>query len=333
MDNVTHTLTGVLLARAGLDRLSPRATVLLIAASNIADADIAASAWGSLAYLEYHRHITHALAAGPVMGLVTALCFFWLKDWKFGPAWLLCTIGVWVHILLDLLNNYGVRIWLPFHDGWIGWDLLMVIDPWLLAGLGLCVVAPMFARLVGGEIGARPRGPGRGWAVIGLLFFALWTGGRIVLHERALETLRARMHNNETPVRVAAWPTPWNPFAWRGYVSTESAWLLYDYSLRGEFDPSAARIYFKPSEAAALNAVRRTPEAQAFLRFSQFPVWRITPLDDGAIVEATDVRFGAPEDGKFQLSVQLDGTSRTRDARFSFGNPAKGFGVIRDGTR
>jgi len=164
------------------------------------------------------------------------------------------------------------------------------------------------------------------------VFMMLWAGGRWLLHERALETLRVRNYQGAAPVRVAAWPTPWNPFVWQGYVSTEPFWGLFRVDLNREFDPERGAIYFKPEGAELVNAARRTPEAQVFLRFAQYPVWRMLPVaepEGATLVEATDVRFGPPEDGKFQLRILLDASRRVVSANFSFGDPLKGMGVGR----
>lgn len=329
MDNVTHSLTAVLLARAGLGRISPGGMGILVLASNLPDADsVVALFGGGLGYLEYHRHLTHALIVAPLLGLLAALPFFRIAGWRAIPAWILGTIGVWAHILLDLLNNYGVRIWLPFRADWVGWDLFMVIDPWVMAVLLLCVLAPLLGKLVGSEIGGRPTpAPGRGWAVFGLLFIALWAGARWTLHERAIETLKTRNYQGQQALRVAAWPTPWNPFVWQGYVSTEPAWSLHRIDLNREFDPDQGAVYYKPESAAQIGIAQRTPEARVFLGFAQYPVWRVLPTAEGTRVEATDVRFGAPEDGKFQLSITLDESSKVTSAKFAFGDATKGLGL------
>jgi inner membrane protein len=334
MDNVTHTLTAILLGRAGLGRLTPGATAALVIAANLPDADVVVSLWGgALGYLEYHRHLTHALVVAPLLGLLAGLAVFRVPGWRFWPAWAAGTLGIWAHILLDLLNNYGVRVWLPFRADWVGWDLFLVVDPWVMAVLLLSVGAPMLGRLVGSEIGARAAtAPGRGWAIFGLAFVMLWAGGRWVLHERAMETLRARMYGGNAAVRVAAWPTAWSPFVWQGYVSTEPFWGLYRVNLNREFDPERGTVFYKPDAAEVVNAARRTPEAQAFLRFAQYPVWRVIPLaepEGGTLVEATDVRFGPPDDGKFQLRIVLDREHRIVTSRFQFGDPLKGMGVGR----
>ena len=67
MDNLTHSLTGLMLSRAGLNRFYPRATLLLVIAANIPDIDFVAIARGPLYYFEQHRGITHSVAAAPVI--------------------------------------------------------------------------------------------------------------------------------------------------------------------------------------------------------------------------------------------------------------------------
>ena len=57
MDNITHTLTGVLLVQAGLHKLTPRATWIAVTAANIPDLDILVGPW-SIEYLNYHRHFS-----------------------------------------------------------------------------------------------------------------------------------------------------------------------------------------------------------------------------------------------------------------------------------
>ena len=72
MDPLTHTATGLLLSRAGLNRWTPLATPILILAANAPDIDVVTAAGGSLNYLHYHRHLTHSLdrhaVDGPLAG-------------------------------------------------------------------------------------------------------------------------------------------------------------------------------------------------------------------------------------------------------------------------
>src|SRR5207244_8174094 len=61
MDNLTHTLTGVALSQAGLNRKTRYATLALVIGSNLPDVDIVTRLAGSATYLKYHRGITHSV--------------------------------------------------------------------------------------------------------------------------------------------------------------------------------------------------------------------------------------------------------------------------------
>lgn len=52
---------------------------------------------------------------------------------------LLSCIAVWSHPILDTLNVYGVRWLMPFAERWYYGDILFIVDPWLIAVLGVGV--------------------------------------------------------------------------------------------------------------------------------------------------------------------------------------------------
>jgi hypothetical protein len=51
MFNSTHTLTGLILARTGVDRWAPRATLTAVIAANLPDIDIVCGLPGSVGYI------------------------------------------------------------------------------------------------------------------------------------------------------------------------------------------------------------------------------------------------------------------------------------------
>ncbi|MGB8507563.1 MAG: metal-dependent hydrolase, partial [Pyrinomonadaceae bacterium] len=61
MDNLTHSLVGLVAAKAGLERTSPYATLLCVLAANAPDADIVTLFGGRFTYLEQHRGISHSI--------------------------------------------------------------------------------------------------------------------------------------------------------------------------------------------------------------------------------------------------------------------------------
>jgi hypothetical protein len=150
----------------------------------------------------------------------------------------------------------------------------------------------------------------------------LYNGGRAVLHSRAVATLDSRLYEGAAPVRTAAMPDAANPFAWHGLVETDDAWSVHKINLLSDFDPHSGRKFYKPASSPALEAAGRTREFQDFLRFSQFPFWRVTEIfepDAGTKVEAMDLRFCTPDKPGFVVTAILDARLRAVRAWFTFG--------------
>jgi inner membrane protein len=324
MDNVTHALTGLMLSRAGLNRLTPHGAAILILAANAPDIDVAAAMGGSLQYLECHRGFTHSLIAIPLMAMlpVVLVRIFARKPFPWIRAYLVSLAGAASHPLLDWTNMYGVRLLSPWSERWYRADIHSVVDVWIWAVLLLACAAPALSRLVSSEIGARS-GTGRGWAVFALCFFVAYSFGRHLLHSRAVATLDARLYDNEAPLRVAAIPTPFNPFLWIGLVETKGYYSVYDdLNLLREFDPAAGTVLLKPSAGPEIERARNTEAFRVFLTFSQYPLWRVTPLaepEGGKRVEAMDLRFGAPPQPRFVATAVLDRALQVERSWFAFG--------------
>ena len=141
MDNLTHSLLGAALARTPLGKLHARSTLLLVVAANLPDIDIVSLLGGRETYLVHHRGITHSiLGVAAQIVLMAGVVRAW-EAWRAqrgGPSpspWrsllLLCGAGLASHPLLDFLNTYGWRPWLPFDSTWYYGDLVFIVDPWL----------------------------------------------------------------------------------------------------------------------------------------------------------------------------------------------------------
>ncbi|MBI4890040.1 MAG: metal-dependent hydrolase [Acidobacteria bacterium] len=308
MDNLTHSLTGILLARAGLNRLAPHATALAVVSSNLPDLDFLALAFGPAAHLTYHRGFTHSFAFLPLIAaLPLPLWFLYARrrhaltsrHWLSAAAISACC--VFIHLLTDGLTDYGTRLLLPFASTWYHADVLPLFDLWLWAALLLCVHGPMLARLVYGEIGART-GSGRGMAFLGLLLFLSLTCARFYFHAQSSAQLSTRLYAGQAPIRSLLLPRPWSPLSWTALVETSTAWHVIPIHSLTEFDPVSGQAFYKADATAVRASVSATRSAQVFLAFTQAPLWRITPASapDGAVlVNIYDLRFGLPEDGAF----------------------------------
>lgn len=225
MDNLTHTLFGLVLAKTSIGRSARSAVPVLLIGSNLPDLDILARlAGGHAGYLEHHRGLTHAIVGIALQIVVLAVVAWscervWLREraartpWSRGSPLLAAAAGLIAHPLLDLLNEYGLRPWLPFSGRWVYGDLVFIVDPWLwliLGGAAACA-------------GPRTRRGDVGYGVLALLTTALFvanasgaiTRGSEVLPSgffwlwvpalAAVVVLRLRTMGDERRVRALRW--------------------------------------------------------------------------------------------------------------------------------
>lgn len=186
MDNATHTLCGLALARAGLDRLDPRAAATLVLASNLADLDIVVQPFGGRpAYLCYHRGVTHSLLGMALEALLLAGLVLGVERLRggapdarrFGRLALVALIGFLAHLGLDGLNSYGIRPLLPFSGRWFYGDVAFIVDPWLWLMLAAAAALGAPPRDPSDARGARP--------VWGWFLFAALALEAMLLQDRA----------------------------------------------------------------------------------------------------------------------------------------------------
>jgi inner membrane protein len=161
MDNVTHALAGMLLAEAVVQLFTPetqkpkpgfrRAAWLASAvANNFPDLDFVYGGLtpGKLGYLLHHRGHTHTLLVATVLGLLTFFGVRWFARRVRTPLDRneervilgLSLAGGWLHIGMDLSNNYGVHPFWPLNNAWFYGDSVFIIEPWFW----LLTVPPLF---------------------------------------------------------------------------------------------------------------------------------------------------------------------------------------------
>jgi len=317
LDNLTHTLTGLALSRAGLNRFHPQAAVLMMLSANAPDADIVTIVRGPLAYFQAHRGYSHAIVSAPVMALLCVLLVAAftrsLRGWK--TAWGLCCIGVASHLLLDWTNTYGVRFLLPFSSGWFHLDLNGLGDLWIWGVLILAWVGPYFARMVSSEMGA-PAGSGRALAWFALTFFVVYDFGRELAHQRALEILNSRVYQGGPAIRTAAFPaSAANPFEWSGWIERPDFLKHFAMNLRQDFDPTAGVTIHKAQPSAAIEAARSAKPVEVLLNFAQYPYWQVAPLDQppgSTQVDLHDWRF------PFTATTTVDSMNRVLGSSFHY---------------
>jgi inner membrane protein len=307
MDPVTHALTSIALGRAGLNKITRAATPMLLVSGLIVDVDWLTRLGGAGAFLRGHRTVTHSLV-GTAVVITAVAAAFWLIGCKYSklavrflPAFVICMVGAGAHLLLDLLNGYGVKLFWPFTTKWYSWDIVYPVDSWILFFLLAGLLLPELFRLVLEEIGSKPkrRGRQRG-AIFGLACVVLIIGGRAFAHQRAIALLDSRNYHGQTPLVVAAFPKPSNPLLWSGVVETDNAVINLEVplGLGRNFDPDLADVHFKPQPSDTLKNAVGSAAAVEFLNFARFPLASVQPEGDGFQVRLRDMRFASELAGR-----------------------------------
>src|SRR3954470_8042617 len=170
MDNVTHSLAGLLLAECAV-RLRGRATgvepatriraaaaVASVIAANLPDADLFYTGAGGdrLTYMLHHRGYTHTvigvlIGAAVVWGAVLLVLRWRSRGWpaRADVLWLLTLLVVSTssHLVLDWTNSYGVHPFWPVDDRWRYGDAVFIVEPWLWVVSVPALVAASTSRI------------------------------------------------------------------------------------------------------------------------------------------------------------------------------------------
>lgn len=306
MDPLTHTATGWLLARAGLDRAAPYATATLVVAANVPSLSWIQLLLSTEGYLINGNAWSHSLLGAAALGTVVGFGFARFALRKGKPAsgaklMLLGVLGALSHTALDWMTASGAQLLWPFSRTWYALDWFPYIDLWLLVAMGLGVGLPALFKLVTEEIGARSTRTGaRRGAWIALAAFLLLAGLRWNLHGEAVAQLDTRLYAGRTPLRVAAFPMPLSPFHWQGIAETDATHERVDVLLLGRRGEAEFRTHYKPGAAPALDAALATGSARSFLAWARFPRATLTPAPGGWEVQLDDLRF-ASESGQSRM--------------------------------
>ena len=325
MDNLTHSLFGLTLARTPLGRGGRAATIALVLASNAPDIDIVTTAGGAAKYLAWHRGPTHGPLGVIGLGLIVAglvVAGERLLDRTsrttrdaFLNLWAISSLGVVCHILMDLPTSYGTRPLSPFAWTWFTVDWMPIVDIYLLA---ILAAGLWFGRSA----------PARN-ATFALLLMLLNYGVRATMHWQALRTAPAvfgaqlpeRCNDAVMPgapidhwprdtslsprdssarrcvIEIAAMPDFISPFRWRLIAQLANGYEVRAVNLLGLPNMPASNVrligvYYPNQWTPAVAKASTAPIARTFLGFSRFPSVRSVIDENGvATVIWTDLRF------------------------------------------
>ena len=283
MDNLCHTLAGAALAEAGLKRMTPLGTVTLMIASNLPDVDALVFATDAPS-VAFRRGWTHGVLAQALLPVVLAAVMFRLgraRGARCGPLLLLSYLGVLSHVAFDLLNNYGVRLLMPFSERWFYGDAVFIIDPWLWAAFGAGVWLSWSRN--------QPRA-----ARVALIVAAVYIGSLVASASAA----RAFVHDDWTrehgvaPRALMVGPTPLTPFRRTVIVDVGDSYAIGAFTWFPRRVTYTGRVAKNDKHPAVPAASAANPRIRAVLGWARFPYFAVQPTAGGEVVILRDLRFG-----------------------------------------
>lgn len=262
MDNITHSLIGVGLFRVLPKKLQrPEIFWTAIIGNNIPDSDVLERFipnTDDLNYLIHHRGYTHAFLFAIPLGIIVGIILnkIFKKPWNSAAAILIGAGSAVLHILADLMNNYGVHPFTPFVNRWFYGDSVFIVEPLLWCALipvAILTVEKRWAKiawgavlltlligiwflpwlgatfsLIFGGIGAltlllilRTKRAEIGLTLAALSLALFFISGNLARGNAQGAWLNAGL-TDEDLLDVESTPSPGNPFCWRVWVRTEN---------------------------------------------------------------------------------------------------------------
>lgn len=276
MDNLCHSLIGMAVSRAGLNKRTALATSTLVIANNLPDVDVAVFATDTLA-MSFRRGWTHGVLAQATLpiALTGAMLVYDRYRKKTSPAdgvrpaqiLLLSYIGVLLHVFMDFTNSYGVRLLMPFSERWFYGDALYIVDPWLYLMLGL-----------GWWLAKRHPRPARVGVALAAIYVTAMLGSNVIARREVAGGL-ARA-GRPAATRFMVTPVFVNPFKREVVIDVgdryEKGNLWFDPT--PHFRPAGFGIE-KGLELPAAQQALQLPLARAYLGWSRFPFVQANPAD------------------------------------------------------
>ncbi len=297
MDNLTHSLTGVLAGRVLPDdpddpsgKASPgrppktgRAIFwALLVSANIPDIDVVANLFADpLTALHYHRSFTHSLVAVPLMALVAAFAvYLFAVRGGFARLWIASVVGVLFHLFLDLITPYGTQLLHPFSSTRFSLDWMFIIDPWFTGGIALMLAA--------GKVFPRGR---RALGFVSLASAVVYVTAESRLQAEALGMFREELgKSGRAALSASALPQPLSLFEWVGLATTDSGVIRQFITLYPERAVSEQEFFPNATDPVAARAAR-SGHAGEYLRFARFPTLTSRVDGDFTTVEFRDLQF------------------------------------------
>ena len=312
MDNLTHTLSGLIAARlTPARRLSLRQRYIAGAlAVSFPDLDIVLAPFSSELYLMHHRGETHSLLMVPIWA--------WLLSWIFSRIfktpggwrdfYVLSTVALVVHIFGDWITGYGTQLFAPLTRETFSLGTTFILDPLLTLLLLL--------GFLGSLIWKTSTRPARASVALVAVLLSI----QFYWKQQAIDAGQAYARTQGwNDAVVSAEPRPISPFNWTVIVREGEQYHYAQLKLNTDAMQTVpananwlvqALAAFQPPQLASWQTVSKfgngldtalardiwaRPEFGFFRWFASAPaLYRVDHHPQGACVWFEDLRFAAP---------------------------------------
>jgi inner membrane protein len=210
---------------------------------------------------------------------------------------LLAIIAILTHPLLDTLNTYGVRWFMPVRGDWYYGDALFIVDPWLWLVLGLGVVASSGRRSARGlkTTGGRPARIALAVATAYVMAMVLSGVAARRIAQRELEALGG------APVEhLMVGPRPLTPLVRQVVAVQGERYQVGTFRWFARPHVQDLRSFPRPRpDDPVLAAARATALGRRFLGWARFPTVQVEPGPGGTRVHLIDLRYADRPDAGF----------------------------------
>jgi inner membrane protein len=311
MEPLTHALVGIGIAALSGDSFSLANAIQLgvVLGALAPDLDIVLQLFGDVPYLTHHRGSSHSIP-GILFSSAVITCILWLIIGGAGPGiiFLWTLLGSVSHILLDILNSYGAKIFWPFSQKKYSMNLLVAADPIIIALFMAAIFWPGMSRITA---------QGVFWSA--LVYLGIRFYMRLKVHR-----MLSRKYLGQGTSRVVVMPAMISLWNWSFLIETDDNYII------GEVKYLSLRTgikIFSPELRVKL-VLDREPENDLTGKALNSKVGRIfqafTPyyyihhcLEEGRhVVRFCDLRYFFREDFLHHATVIFDETYNIIDAVF-----------------
>lgn len=263
MDSLTHIVLGACIGEAIAGRyMDKRALFYGALAQSVPDVDfVTAFFLQGAENVVAHRGITHSL----LFGIAATFFLTWLVKnkihktplpWK--AIFLLFAVNIFVHLLIDSFNAYGVGLLMPFSNYRYTFNVLYVADPFFS-------IAPFIAFLFLIFLNKSHRRRGT-WMKTGILVSAIYLCIAVFNKQIVNRDVRESLVQQGKPVQFLTTPSPFNSLLW--FVTSNDS-TGYHTAYRSVFDEGPIGFTYFPRNAQMEDTISNQKDLRLLKDFAQ----------------------------------------------------------------